>query len=110
MITIRQIAYMDGRRWTLDQARKPSEKRIAEACPFEYTQPGTPDKDKKGENGRRTAWLAGATEARADHVGPASLKKLAEVDPANRRHPRAQSRHEYQQRAKLLRKGYTLAV
>ena len=113
MITTRHIAYMAGRAFTLGEARKPSEKKIAEACPFEYTEPGTPDADKKHENGRRTAWLKGATEARVDHVGPAALKKLAEVDPArfgNRRHPRTQRRRFYQAEAKLQKKGYTLAI
>lgn len=103
MITTRQIAYMAGREWVLSQARKPAEKKLAEACPFEYTEPGTKEIDRKHENGKRTAWLAGANEAREDYVTPS--KRVV-----SKRHPRAQARRAFQQRAKLQAKGYILAV
>ena len=103
MITVRQLAYLDGRAFTLGESRKPSEKKITEACPFTYTEPGVPDAEKHGENGRRTAWLKGAREARADHVPPS---KRVEA----KRDPRAQGRHFYQREAKLLAKGYKLAL
>ncbi len=102
-ITTRHLAYMDGRAFTLGEARKPGEKKIAEACPFEHTPVGTKDADKKHENGRRTAWLKGATEARADHMPPSKR-----VTP--KRDRRAQGRHYYQTESKLQAKGYTLAV
>jgi hypothetical protein len=102
-ITTRQLAFLAGRAFVLGEARKPSEKKITEACPFEYTEPGTKEADRKGENGRRAAWLKGATEARADHVPPS---KRVEA----KRDPRAQGRHFYQREAKLLGKGYVLPV
>lgn len=103
MITTRHLAYMDGRHWTLVQKRKPSEKAITEACPFTYTEPGTPEDDRKHENGRRTAWLAGATEAREDHVPASKLKIITRTPRAERRAARHQAR-------KLEKKGYTLAL
>jgi hypothetical protein len=103
MITTRQLAYLAGRKWVLSQTRKPAEKKLAEECPFEYTAPGTPEKDQKHENGARTAWLAGAREAREDYVTPSKRT-------VSKRHPRAQARRVFQQRAKLQAKGYILAV
>lgn len=101
-ITVRHLAYRAGRDFVLAESRKPSEKKITEACPFEYTEPGTPKDDRKGENGLRTAWLKGAIEARADHVAPSKRVKVG-------RDARAQRRHDYQVAAKLLEKGYKLA-
>lgn len=102
-ITVRHMAWRAGRAFTLGEARKPGEKKIFDNCPFEYTETGSPDADKKHENGRRMAWLAGAFSARADHVAPSKRH-------TSTRHPRAQARHEYQQRAKLQAKGYKLAL
>lgn len=101
--TVRTDAFLQGRAFTLAEARKPSEKKITSECPYPYTEPGTPDADKLHVNGLRAAWLRGATEARADHVAPSKRVRC-------RCHPRTQGRRFYQAEAKLLKKGYTLGV
>lgn len=101
MITVRELAERQGRAFTLGEKRKPSEGKIRAACPFEYTEPGTVEKDQHHENGRRTAWLRGALDARADHL-PASKQVNARFHMKPRAHARIYRHHL----TKLEKKGY----